>query len=352
MQVSNKNIMTNKSKIFWGFLFLCIAVLSIISIVSFQKSFSISLFLSFLGNANIGWLCLAVFSVFLFIVFEGLSLKCIYTSFGYKVKKGSSFVYSAADIYFSAITPSASGGQPASAYFMVKDGIPFSIVTLSLLYTLFFYSLSIIVVFLLSVFLFPHLFFQFNLLAKIIVISGFVIQLGLVFVFYCLLYKEQFLNNVCTFFLKLMVKLHLLRSGEEKLHKLNEMMMKYQEASFMIKGKRKLLWQVFFCNLFQRFSQIGVIAFVFLATGGSLKEVFSILGLQTFAVTGMYSAPIPGAIGVTDYLMIQGFEKLMPIEKAVNLELLSRGLSFYFCVLICGCVILGRYFVMKRSSKK
>lgn len=66
---------------------------------------------------------------------------------------------------------------------------------------------------------------------------------------------------------------------------------------------------------------------------------------------GAYSIPIPGAMGVTDYLMLNGFLRLMPMEQAVNLELLSRGVSFYFCILSCGILVIIRYLKIKRSSK-
>ena len=63
------------------------------------------------------WLIVAAFvCMLLFIAFEGLSLHLISRRLGYKPKLSSSMVYSSADIYYSAITPSASGGQPASAY--------------------------------------------------------------------------------------------------------------------------------------------------------------------------------------------------------------------------------------------
>lgn len=357
MEISSKKqentILTNKkTKMFWGIVFFCIAFLSIVSVVSFNKNFSVSLFVSFFKSANLLWLGCAILCVILFIFFEGLSLRYIYSSFGYKGKKSSSFVYSAADIYFSAITPSASGGQPASAYFMLKDGISLPVVTISLLYTLLMYSLSIVVVVILSLLFSPSLFFSLNFLTKIIICVGFFIQFGLLCFFYFLLYKDKLLYRICAFFLKLLSKLHLVHSLDVKEQKLSEVMAKYQEAAQMVKGKKKVLVHVFFCNLFQRLSQIGVIVFVFLATSGNFKEALSIFVLQSFVIIGAYAAPIPGAIGVTDYLMLQGFGKIMSSETAVYLELLSRGLSFYLCVFICGLVIAVRYFYLKRSREK
>ncbi len=353
MQESSKELMVvtnHRKKIFWGILFVCIAVLSIVAIVGFNKDFSLSLFVSFIKKSSFGWLLLAILCVLGFILFEGLSIYTVCKSFGYKGKKWG-VVYSAADIYFSAITPSASGGQPASAYFMLKDGIPFSVITVSLLYTLLMYSISIVLLVFIGLFFYPSLFFQLDFISKLFILVGFVVQFGLILCFYCLLYKDQFLTRFCRFGLRILYKFHLVRDIDTKMEKLNEVMVKYQASATMIRGKKTVLLQVFLYNLFQRFCQIGVIVFVFLATGGLFKDITFIFAVQSLVIMGAYSVPIPGAIGVTDYLMIHGFGRIMSMEHAVNLELMARGLSFYLCLVLCGLVIVLKYFLLKRSSK-
>ena len=74
--------------------------------------------------------------------------------------------------------------------------------------------------------------------------------------------------------------------------------------------------------------------------------------MQSFVVLGAYCVPIPGAMGVTDYLMLDGFNTILDSSLAVNLELLARAMSFYTCIFVCGFAVLFKYLVMKRSSKK
>ena len=54
--------------------------------------------------------------VWLLSFFEGEALRRLFFIWDIRQSIRMLFVYSAADIYFSAITPSASGGQPASAF--------------------------------------------------------------------------------------------------------------------------------------------------------------------------------------------------------------------------------------------
>ncbi|MCQ4775571.1 flippase-like domain-containing protein, partial [Lacrimispora saccharolytica] len=105
-------------------------------------------------NLLIPGLLLAVSGMFGFIFFEGMALTVIVRSLGYPAKHRQGFVYSAGDIYFSAITPSASGGQPASALFMIRDGIPTTAVMAALLLNLIMYTMVIITIVLFTILLF------------------------------------------------------------------------------------------------------------------------------------------------------------------------------------------------------
>lgn len=336
-----------QSKEIWGLLFVLIAILSIYSISIFNKDFSFNKFLEFINTSSVIWIALSFLAVFLYIYLEGRAITTICKNFGYNKKRG--FVYSAADLYFSAITPSATGGQPASAYFMYKDNIPVPIITLTLLYNLFMYVVAFFTTGVLVILLKPSIFLSFSTIAKLLIVFGFIFQFGFIILFYCLLYKDRLLNTICRFFLNILVKLHLVKNKQEKLDKLCEVTNKYQEAAKMIKGKKKVIFKVFIYNLLQRFAQISVLLFVYLGSGGDLSNLLPLAIIQVLVSIACYCVPIPGAMGVTDHLLLSGFKTLMGVDAAINLELLSRGISFYLCIGICGLTILIRYILIKRS---
>ena len=108
-------------------LFLVLMVLSIWAVISHSGSYSLQLLKDTLKNAKVGWLIAACLGMLCNILFEGFALDVLVHAIthdqeGPKIRSNG-LLYSAADIYFSAITPSASGGQPASAFFMSRDGI-------------------------------------------------------------------------------------------------------------------------------------------------------------------------------------------------------------------------------------
>ena len=51
-------------------------------------------------------------------------------------------------------------------------------------------------------------------------------------------------------------------------------------------------------------------------------------------------------------LQKDGFGNLMPEQGVVHFELLSRTLSFYGCVVLCGTVTLLAYLLLRQRDKK
>ena len=109
---------------------------------------------------------------------------------------------------------------------------------------------------------------------------------------------------------------------------------------------------MFLFKFLQRSSQIAVTMFTYLATGGDPANAFSLFAMQGYVVLGSNSIPIPGAMGVSDYIMLDGFRTIMSESAAVNLELLSRSVSFYFCIFLCGISTLIQYQILKKRRTK
>ena len=156
---------STKGKVIWSVAFVLIAALTILAITS-QGGFSIEEFSEFISSLNPFWVVMAFVAMLCFILFEGLAIITIVRSLGYKKHIGHGYIYASGDIYFSAITPSATGGQPASAFFMMKDGIPGATVTVALVINLIMYTFGIIILGALAFILNPSIFLGFSFLSK------------------------------------------------------------------------------------------------------------------------------------------------------------------------------------------
>lgn len=348
----NENSFDFKRRALWSIAFVLLAALSVWAIVSGTKDFSFGEFVKFIKTADPVWIGIAVLSMLCFIIFEGLALLYICRSFGYGRGIRRGFVYSAADIYFSAITPSATGGQPASALFMIKDGIPGMFVTVALVANLAMYTASLVAAGLLALVLSPSMFLNFGTVSKLLVSIGIVIQTALLLFIVMLLFKKGVMHGLCRGFLKLLAKLHIVKNPADKFEALKKKMDEYSSHAALLSGKGRVLAVVFVLNFIQRIAQISVPAYIHLASGGSFKQAYDIFIAQIYVTVGAYSVPIPGAMGITDYMMVDAYEDLAVANPAF-LELFSRTLSFYVCVLICGITILVSWCSLsKRRVKK
>ena len=89
---------------------------------------------------------------------------------------------------------------------------------------------------------------------------------------------------------------------------------------------------------------------IYKALGGAASSMVEVFSKQCLITIGYNFVPIPGGMGISDYLMIDGFTDLMGMDMAINVELISRVISFYMCVLISGIITLVGY-LAGRSRK-
>lgn len=351
-KTSNGHEKKLKMKLLWTFVFIAIAALTIFAITS-QKDFSIKSFISFVKGLDLVWFSAAVLAMIGFIVFEALAIKTIIKSFGFKRSVGKCFIYSSSDIYFSAITPSSTGGQPASAYFMMRDGISGSGVTISLIVNLIMYSLSIIVIGIVSFMLKPSVFFGLPTLCKVLIIVGTFCLVSLVAFFILVIYKGHILHKIGDIGLTFLAKIHLLRNLDRKKAKLASAVNSYNGHVERLKGKWFMCVKALMFNVLQRCSVIAVTLFTYLASGGAPALCVDVWVSQCMVILGTNVLPIPGAMGISDFMLITAFGCIGFVESdAMNLNLVSRGISFYSCVIICGISLIVRIISYNIGSRK
>lgn len=331
----------NNKKLLWIALFVLLVIITIYIIIKQNDTFTFKEFIAFIKNSSLKWVLLAFAGMFGFVLFEGLAIRVLCHAFGYKIRFTRSIGYASSDICFSAITPSATGGQPAAAYLMMKDKIPGATTTIILLVNLTLYTISIIIIGVICFLTKPELLIHFTPFSKILIFIGFLFQFVLISIFILLVYKEKIVIKIASGGIKVLTKLHLMRNGVKKQEHLIQVEKQYKECAAAIKNHKKALLTALIFNILQRVSQLMISVCVFMATGGILSKMWDIFITQGYVVLGSHSVPIPGSVGVADYLFFDGFDLF--INDPTNLELFSRGISFYCCIIICAIINLAIY---------
>lgn len=345
-----------KKKLPWMLLFLVLMIFSIWAVVSRSDSFSPSLFRETLIHSDVKWLVLAVIGMICNILFEGFALDILVRTLtkteGQKPIKSHGIVYSAADIYFSAITPSASAGQPASAYFMNRDGIPVAKSAVILVLNMLFYTGALAIVGVIGFAISPAIYWGMAPLAQTLVMVGFIILLVLCTIFVLVLKKERWIRNVAVKLVKLAKRMHLIKDVDGRVKKIDSAIEQYKNCADLIFKNKPAMLAAFLLNLLQRFSLVSTTVLVYLAFGGSVSNLADVTAVSCLVLVGVYSLPVPGGMGVADYLLLSGLCQIDDIASTANLALFSRGISFYSCIFITIIILIVGYALQERRIQK
>ncbi|MBR0091922.1 MAG: flippase-like domain-containing protein [Lachnospiraceae bacterium] len=344
--------MSKDKRILWTVVAAIIAILSIYAVransggVTFQETMDL------LGRAHPFWMAMAVICMLGYIVFEAFALQLLLKGAGYKRSIPKNLIYSAGDVYFSAITPSATGGQPATAVLMVMDHVPGAVVTVILIANLVLYTSAIVLIGIFCLIVRARVFMHFSIFSRVLVIGSLAVLIALTFLLYGLLRKGQILQKIGHALITLGKKFRILRTPEKQRAKLDKMVGDYQKCAHLLAGQKKMLIGAFFFNLLQRASQITVSLMVFFALRGHEARSLSLWAVQAFAQVGSNVVPIPGGMGLADYLMLDGFAGMFPREYAFQLGIISRAISFYTCAVLSAVIALIGYLLIKKHSGK
>lgn len=295
-------------------------------------------------------LCLtaALLCMFLFILLEAVSLRCIYRCLGQDTGFLPSIIYSAADIYYSAITPSAAGGQPASAYYMVRDGMPVSVATSALLLNIVCYTASLDIIGIFTLLANLDMFLGFDLSVKLLILFGISIQFVLLICFVLCMYRSQVVYKICSVCLGLLARLRLVRNREALEQKLRKTIDQYAMCISVIAGRKWLSVKILLLNISQRFAQILITCFVCMSAPTGLSFL-SVMAKQAFCMTGSNAVPLPGAVGAYEFLYIGVFGSALNDSMLLTSMMTARGISYYLCFTLSG-IMTWIYHI--RTSKR
>ncbi len=325
------------------------ALVTFIALLSSSKELNYANLEQFFRNCNPFYILIAFLCWVGFVLFEALSLHIILKKLRYKSKAHEAIAYATSDTYYSAITPSASGGQPASAYYMIKNDIPGGVAGFSLIFNLIGYTAAILIIgFFAFVFGF-NIFSQIGTFSKVLIIFGFVIQiLLLLFFIACMCYHKAVLK-----YGKLLVvlfnKIKIIKNKEKWLTKVENIVDRYRNCYKDFKRHKKMLIPVLLCNVAQRVSQLLISVFVCMSAINC--NFFDILIMQSLVMLGYNSIPLPGGLGIYEYLYLQIYCISFDKSFVIISMMVTRIISYYFSLIASGAYTMV-YHMIKIKKKE
>ena len=254
--------------------------------------------------------------------------------------------YAFIGVFFSAITPAASGGQPMQVYYMHKDGLDIGHSSLALLINLTSFQITTILMALISL-IFYHSYLSIGLRIFFVIGVGLnIIALALLLIS---IFSKRLSNGLVNFAIKIMTKLKL-RKLDKKVEDLRSSLEKYQVSAKYIRNNVPYVLKTLGITILQMIVYYSIP--YYRALGWSGDSYIKILCLQAMLYATVSGIPSPGAVGVTEGAFVTLFSSIIPNKLLNGAVLLNRGISFYLMAVISSIVVLISTFLVKKRENK
>lgn len=330
--------MKSKKKYIFSIIFFIL-----LFIATFYMLFSnndITSVVSTLKSIPINYITVCISLVFIYLIVEGIYIKITLNSLGLKFNLWQGFLSACTEFYFSAITPSATGGQPAQAYYMSKDGIPYTKSTIALLVNTITFKVIIILMGIVAMIFFPALIFNNGILFTVLFLFGIIGNFLLIILCLMLMYSKHWIESIVMFFINLGNKLHIVKDKEGAINKFNTHLIEYQQSAKYVKEHLGIAIKVCLLTVIQRLALFSISVVIYKAFGLNEYSFLQLIVLQIGIILAIDSIPLPGGIGIGEAIMLLIYKKIFGETLAVSAMLLNRGISYYFCLIISSIFVL------------
>lgn len=294
-----------------------------------------------------------IICVISFICLESVIIFYLMKSVKQKVRLGHCILYSFVGFFFSCVTPSASGGQPAQIYFMKKDGLSISVSSLILMIVTITYKLVLVVI---------------GAVVLIFRPSGIMIYLEPV-IGWC--YLGILLNIICiavmflltfhpTMAKKIVIWLicrfqtffNRKERSEKLIQKVEASMDRYKDVAEYLRKHIMLIIHVFLITFVQRFMLFLITYLVYKSFGFHSMSLLQIVTLQAMISVAVDMLPLPGGMGITEKLFLSIFTPICMEQRVLPFMIATRGLNYYTQLLISAVLTITAYFMLGKAKDK
>lgn len=304
-----------------------------------------------LKQAVPGYWVVGVVLVVLFILSESVIIWYLMRTARQKVKFGHCCMYSFVGFFFSAVTPSATGGQPAQLYFMKKDRLPVSISTLVLMIVTITYKAVLVVIGLAVLILRPVAIMKY--LQPVIgwCYLGIILNVVCVWFMLELVFHPTLARKILAWVIQCIGRLLHWKRKDEFLQRMERSMDRYCEVAVYYREHKRVILNVFGITMIQRILLFFITWLVYRSFGLKEAGVAVIVTLQGMISVAVDMLPLPGGMGISENLFLRMFKPLCGSEYNLPVMLVSRGISYYTQLLISGVMTVLAYLKLGRSSR-
>lgn len=286
----------------------------------------------------------------LFLSSEALATHLVLRTLGTPAPLRRCLGYSCAGFYFSAVTPTSTGGQPMQVWSMAKDGIPAAHGTLDMLLLSICYKLAGALYALGAWLCFPSLTRGLGRGLSLLLLVGFAMTLALVGVMIVCLVRPGWCDRLADGLTALLSRLAFVKDPAAFRARLKEPIAQYTWGGSFLCHQPFLFPRLLGLSLLQLGSLYLVPWTVYRAFGLTGHSALELAALQALMAVAVSFIPLPGAAGAAETAFLAGFAAFFG-DLVAPAVVLSRGISCYGTLLVTGAVCFAVHLLRRKRER-
>lgn len=302
-----------------------------------------------LKSIPVGWILLCALAWCVYLAFDALSIHYFLHQQGHGIPLRSALFVALSGMYYSNITPGATGGQPMQVYYMKKRGVPIGIGTSSLTVKLFAFQFMLAVLGTgLWIAYWDYIAQQLGSNIWILVI-GYVYNVIIVAFTVLMATNKRLVRFFVRLFIKAGAKLRLVKDPASTQAKWEDVIDTFHNSVMMITRRPiDLVVQLLIATL-QILALMLVTFLLYHGFGLSGNSYGQITALGIMLYTSAAYTPMPGASGAQEGVFALYFSQVFPDGIRLMALLLWRFFTYYLTLIVGAVVSVASGF---RSGKK
>lgn len=296
-----------------------------------------------------GYFLAAVLTGIFFVSAEGLMICYLLRALNCQASPLSCIKYSFIGFFYSGITPSATGGQPMQLYYMKKSGLRVSDSTVVLMTVAVIYKLVLVLIGLgILIFWYPSLCFYLKGYLYLYYL-GLLLNGGLVAILLFIMIRPQLFHKIVLSGEKILTTLHILKPNPNRTARLLDMAERYHAAVVFFLHHKRHIYTVVLATFVQRFSVFFLTWLIYRGLGLSGHSMMAVMMIQATVYIAVDMLPLPGAQGITELMYKTVYSVIFPGTYLTASMCVTRGINFYFLLIVSGIVSMIAAFTGKHS---
>lgn len=304
-----------------------------------------------MGQARWSWLALGGLLMVCYTGVEALQLKITLRAMGHRTPYRHCCQFAAAGFYFSSVTPSASGGQPAEVFYMARRGISAAHGALTMLLFTIAYQVASVGYGLAAWLLAPHIPASLGTGLGVLLGYGLTTMLLLTVGMVALLIWPGPVEHLCRWCLRLGARLRLVKDLAKAEAGLDSQMEEYARGADILKRRPLLLAELLVLAVVQLGTRFLVTWAVYRALGLNALGPGELVATQALVSLAVNCLPVPGAVGAAEAAFLAAFRQTFGPGLTPAAMLLFRGLSFYLPLVVTGLATAVLHITTRPKTK-